>query len=137
MTVRGWNERTKQAISYKATQSDLPGGGKSGGGTSGPKAAAQNMQNRQEVVVDAPVASEQEARDLAISLLRERAYEFIKGTGQVIGVPDLRPGRNVELQGLGTRFSGTYYLKKVEHNLTSNGYLTTFEVRRVFDGGTE
>lgn len=135
VTVRGWNERTRQAISYTATRQDLPGA--PARGASGPAAAEQSMRNRQEVVVDAPVTSEQEARELAISLLRERAYEFITGTGQVIGVPDLRPGYNVELQGLGTRFSGAYYLKRVEHQLTANGYLTSFEVRRVFDGGSE
>ena len=84
-----------------------------------------------------PWPTEQEAKELAISLLRERAYEFITGTGQVIGLPDLRPGDNVELHGLGQRFSGQYYVKKVEHTLGSNGYLTTFEVRRVFDGGVQ
>ena len=40
------------------------------------------------------------------ALLRERAYEFITGTGQAIGLPDLRPGDNVEIEGLGERFSG-------------------------------
>ena len=72
--------------------------------------------------------------ELAISLLRERAYEFIKGTGQVIGVPDLRPGDNLSLKNLGKRFSGDYYVKKVEHALGSSGYFTNFEVRRVYDG---
>jgi phage protein D len=41
----------------------------------------------------------------------------------------------LELKGLGKRFSGEYYVKKVEHTLGSNGYLTQFDVRRVFDGG--
>ena len=88
-------------------------------------------------MVDAPVTTEQEAKDLAIARLRERAYEFITGTGQVIGLPDLRPGDNLELQGLGRRFTGQYYIKKIEHTLGASGYLTTFEVRRVFDGGVQ
>ncbi|MGH9722860.1 MAG: phage late control D family protein [Bryobacteraceae bacterium] len=135
VTVRGWNPRTKQAIFYTATPADLPGA--TSGGTSGPQAAEDNLKGKQDVVVDAPIATEQEAKDLAISLLRERAYEFITGAGQVIGLPDLRPGDNVELQGLGQRFTGQYYVKKVEHTLNNSGYLTNFEVRRVFDGGTE
>lgn len=134
ITVRGWNPRTKQAIVYTATAADLAGA-PSGGGTSGPQAAEESLQGKEDVVVDAPVATEQEAKDLAIARLRERAYEFITGSGQVIGLPDLRPGDNVELQGLGQRFSGPYYVKKVEHALGSSGYLTSFEVRRVFDGG--
>jgi phage protein D len=81
------------------------------------------------------VSSAQEARDLAISLLRERAYEYITGSGQVIGLPDLRPGDNVELDGLGKRFNGTYYVLKVEHTLGTSGYQTRFDVRKPFDGG--
>jgi phage protein D len=134
VTVRGWNSRTKEAISSTATASDLPGA--SGGGTSGPDAARRTLADKQEVVVDAPVTSSEEARDLARSLLRERAYEFITGSARVIGLSDLRPGDNVELQRVGQRFSGTYYVTKVEHTLGSGGYLTSFDVRRVFDGGT-
>jgi phage protein D len=134
LTVRGWNSRTKEVFTYTADAADLPGGGE---GTSGPAAVGQTMGEKREVVVDAPVTSEQEARDLAVSLLRERAYEFITGSGQVIGLPDLRPGQNVELQGLGRRFSGLYYVTQVEHSLGSSGYLTSFEVRRTHDGGVE
>lgn len=135
VTVRGWNPRTKEPIVYTATSADLQDGGE---GANGPAAAAEKLGGKQDMVVDAPVASEQEARDLAISLLSERAYEFITGSGQVIGIPDLRPGDNVDLEGLGRRFSGRYYVKKVEHSLSpSAGYLTNFVVRRVFDGGLE
>lgn len=135
VTVRGWDPQKKEAIEYTADKKDLPGAsGSASGGKSGPEAAEQSVGGKQDVVVDAPVTSEQEAKDLATSLLRERAYEFITGSGQVIGLPDLRPGDNLELKGLGTRFSGEYYVKKVEHALGSNGYLTSFDVRRVFDG---
>ncbi|MFO1119702.1 MAG: hypothetical protein U1E38_06195 [Rhodospirillales bacterium] len=133
LTVRGWNDRTKQAISYTASASDLPGA--STGGTSGPAAAQDRLRGRQEMVVDFPVSTEQEARELAISLLRERAYEFITGSGEILGFPDLRPGDNIDLLGLGRRFGGTYYVRKVGHRLGSGGFFTTFDVRRVFDGG--
>ena len=135
ITVRGWDPEGKQAIVASAGPSDLPNPGN--GGQSGPQAAQQSLQGKQDVVVDAPVASQQEARELAISLLRERSYEFITGTGQVIGLPDLRPGDNIELDGLGSRFSGEYYVKKVEHSLGNAGYMTQFEIRRIFDGGSQ
>jgi phage protein D len=136
VTVRGWDPRKKEAIVYNATSADIKGEQEQG--TNGADAAKQSLSNRQDVVVDAPVSTEQEARDLATSLLRERAYNFIKGTGKVIGLPDLRPGDNVTLKGLGDRFSGSYYVKKVEHVLNSEtGYLSTFEVRRVHDGGAK
>jgi uncharacterized protein len=133
VTVRGWDSRTKQSIVFTADASTLPGAG--GGGTNGPQAVQSAVGGKQEVVVDAPVTSQQEAEELAKSLLAERAYEFITGSGQVIGIPDLRPGDNVELLKLGQRFSGEYYVKKVEHTLGGSGYLTRFDVRRVHDGG--
>jgi phage protein D len=135
VTVRGWDPTTKDVFKYTASAKDLPGLDK--GGTSGPDAVANRLQDRQDIVVDQPVTSQEEARALAISLLRERAYEFIKGSGQVIGLPDLRPGDNLEINGLGKRFSGEYYVLKVEHTLGSSGYLTQFEVRKPFDGGTK
>lgn len=142
VTVRGWDPATKQPISYTAGPSDLPGGG-GGGGTSGPQAAQGRLNNRQVTVVDRPVTSVQEARDYAMSLLRERAYQFLTGSGQIIGLPDLRPGDNLELHGLGKRFGGTsdrpiqYHVTKVMHTLGGSGYQTQFDVRSTTDGGTQ
>jgi uncharacterized protein len=140
VTVRGWDPKTKKKISYKATQKDLPEA--KSAGTNGPKTAAEKLGAREDIVVDQPVSSAQEARDLAISQLRERAYQFLTGTGRVIGLPDMRPGDLVELLGLGKRFSGPpekpiqYYVKKVTHTLGGSGYQSQFEVRSTADGGT-
>jgi phage protein D len=137
VTVRGWDPRTKQAIVYKSTPQDLPGAAGQPAGQSGPEAAAEAMPDRQEVVVDAPVATEEEAKELAQSLLRERAYEFITATGRIAGLPELRPGDNLEVYGLGRRFSGSYFVKRVEHTLGSSGFFTEFAGRRIHDGGTD
>ena len=140
VTVRGWDPAAKQSISYTATPRDLPENPSQG--SNGPQTARDRLADRQDFVVDQPVANAQEARDLAISHLRERAYGFLTGTGRVIGLPDMRPGDLVELRGLGQRFSGTsskpipYAVKKVTHTLGSSGYQTQFEVRSTADGGT-
>jgi uncharacterized protein len=136
VTVRGWDPRTKQAISFTATAEHLPPAAPEGEGESGPQAASAAMPDRQDVVVDAPVASDEEARELAVSLLRERAYEFITATGRIAGLPELRPGDNLEVYGLGRRFSGSYFVKRVEHTLGSSGFFTEFTGRRIHDGGT-
>lgn len=133
VTVKGWDPTTKSIIKYSATANDLP---TTGSGENGPSAIATRLADREDIVVDQPVTSQQEAQFLAISLLRERAYSYITGTGQVIGLPDLRPGDMVFLKCLGKRFTGNYYLTKVEHTLGSSGYLTSFEARNYFDGGT-
>jgi phage protein D len=121
-------------IQYTATASDLP---TSSSGENGPSTVATRFSDRQDIVVDHPVTSQQEAKTLAIAMLRERAYSYITATGQVIGLPDLRPGNQVEVEGLGKRFSGKYYVTKCEHALGSSGYLTTLTVRNYSDGGTK
>lgn len=136
LTVRGWDPRTKQQIAFTATAENLPAGQNSADGESGPQAADSAAGGRQEVLVDAPVTSAEEAKELAIALLRERSYEFITATGRVAGLPELRPGDNLEIFGLGLRFSGTYFVKRVEHTLGSNGFFTTFTGRRIHQGGT-
>jgi phage protein D len=134
VTVRGWDPRTKQAIAFTATAENLPAGQNSADGQSGPEVAESTLGGRQEVLIDAPVTSDQEARELAISLLRERAYEFITATGRVAGLPELRPGDNLEIYGLGQRFSGAYFVKRVEHALNTSGFFTTFTGRRIHQG---
>jgi uncharacterized protein len=134
VTVRGWDDRNKQVIIETARAEDLPG---AEDGESGPQAASRALRAKPDVVVDAPVASVEEARTLALSLLAERSYEFVTGAGQVIGLPDLRPGDNVELDLAGSRrFSGSYYVKKVTHTINDSGYRTDFEVRRTSQGRT-
>lgn len=128
VTVHGWNPDTKEPIIAKAGPADLPQ--QAGTGESGPAVAQRTQTGKQDVVVDAPVASEEEALVLARALLLRRAYKFITATGQIIGKPELRPGNNLDLSGLG-RFDGSYYVTRVEHVIDQNGYLTTFDARRM------
>ncbi len=139
ITVRGWDSRLKQAIVATVSAKDLEdvdksGGGKAKGGKSGPETAAAAMDGKHDVVVDAKVSTQEEARRYAVALLTERAGLFVTGTGESIGLPDLRPGDNVELSRLGKRFDGTYYVTKVEHLINESGYRTKFDVRKYRDG---
>jgi Bacteriophage probable baseplate hub protein len=136
VTVRGWDPLSKRPITYTAGERDLPPRSNASG-MNGPQVAEERLNRKSDIVVDQPVISAEEAQDLAISLLRERAYAYITGSGQVIGLPDLRPGDNVELCKLGRRFEGVYHVLKVEHTLGSAGYLTKFDVRKLYDGGLE
>jgi phage protein D len=134
--VRGWDPTTKQAITHKATPENTAGVSGSGAAT-GPAAAARLggvVDSRREVVIDAPVASVEEARHLAEALLTERAYEFLTGHGKAIGLPEMRPGDNVVIEGVGSRFGGTYFVTGVTHTLNSSGFLTEFDVRKTYEG---
>jgi phage protein D len=130
VTVRGWNPRTKSGLMYRATRNDLP----PGRGLSGPVATDEAFGGRGETVIDAPVATEQEARELAVALLRERSYGFVTATGRIAGLPELTAGDNLDVHGVGARFSGRYYVLRAVHTLDTSGFFTEFTGRRVYDG---
>jgi phage protein D len=127
--VRGWDPRTKQPIVGTAKAGDLPSS--AAADRSGPAKADSRTRK---IVYDAPVASVDEARRLAISLLMERANAYTKGTAQVIGQPDLRPDDTVEIGGVGCRFEGRYHVTKVVHTLGASGFTTSFDVDRPVEG---
>lgn len=135
VTVRGWDPATKSVILGHADGNSLPG--KAGKGTSGPALVRDRLGDKQEIIVDRPVQSQREADDLARAVLLKRSYEFLTATGQCIGQPDMRPGDNVRVGGLGQRFNGDYYIKKTTHTFGASGYMTEFEVRGLHDGGVQ
>ncbi|MFC4502841.1 MULTISPECIES: phage late control D family protein [Streptomyces] len=132
VTVRGWDPRRKREIVGTATQADLQA--ERDAGRSGPAVAAEEMGDREEVIVDRPVSSEQEARTIAVSVLSGRSYDFVTCAGQLAGLPELVPGDSLRIGGVGGRFGGSYYTTKVTHSFNSSGFLTSFEARRTSEG---
>ena len=70
-----------------------------------------------------------EADQRAKAALNERAKQFLTGEGEVVGLPEVRPDRNVQLDGLGVPFSKVYYIQQATHKIDSNGYRTRFKVK--------
>jgi uncharacterized protein len=79
------------------------------------------------------VSSEDHAKSLAKSILLKKNEEVLKGSGESIGIPDILAGTNIKLQGLGTKFSRTYYINQTNHSISNSGYKTTFNVKKVPD----
>jgi uncharacterized protein len=135
VTVRGWNSRTKKKFEYKATSKDLP---KTGGkGKTGPERVEKQLTAKEDVIVDHPVQSQQEAKTMAIQMLTENANHYFKGSGEAMGDPRILPGVNLELTRLGNRFDGIYYVTKAAHTFGAAGYTTSFDVERLTDNHKE
>lgn len=79
---------------------------------------------------DQQVNSQEEAVTVARAELERRAIEYITGRGSCIGNPQLASRTVIHLKGLGSRFSGTYYVTSTTHSIDANGYRTEFEVKR-------
>ena len=63
----------------------------------------------------------------------------IKATGELDGTMYghvLLPGDPVDIDGVGDKYSGTWYVMQVEHRFDANGYLQSFEVARNAYGGS-
>ncbi|TCK22870.1 phage baseplate assembly protein V [Pseudonocardia endophytica] len=74
------------------------------------------------------VTSPLDAATLARSLLEEISEGLYEGSGETVGDPGLRAGDQVEIRGVGKRFSGRYRLRQVTHTYDGGGYRTSFEV---------
>ncbi len=46
-----------------------------------------------------------------------------------VGTPELIAGRCITLKGVSESMEGDYFLQKVCHRFTGEGYYTTFEVK--------
>lgn len=109
--VLGWDTREKQAVVAAAGASD----------------AASTV----ETFVRTTVESQPDADQLATAALDNAMFDFIRGDARARGRTDVRAGRVVTFDGLGSRFSGDYYVTSVVHRYSRReGYLTDFRVQR-------
>lgn len=126
VTVRGW-DRAKQAVIEESVDWSDPKLKRLN-----PKLAEIVMQcdPREERVVMRPVFSKEQARDEARAILLGRAQDLVKVSGTTIGLPDLRAGSRLVLGGIGSRFSGEYFVTESTHTFNQDGYATKFSARR-------
>lgn len=73
---------------------------------------------------------EDRARLQATAVLRRSARQFLTVDITTPGVPGLRPGRHVNVQGFHAPFDGIYYVTQTVHSLSAVGYLTVSSLRR-------
>lgn len=128
VTVRGWDNVQKKPITYTATRQDLVTKGV--GPRGGQDKIEKSVEAKAEIVATKPVESDAEARTLAIQILEGIAKDMVKGNGSVPGLPDVRAGTVLEIDGLGDRFSGRYFVVSTTHAIGDSGYTTQFECRR-------
>jgi len=80
-------------------------------------------------ISDAPVGNQEEADALARSVMSRIANAYLDAEGTCRGAPGLRAGSTVRIEGVGTRFSGTYRITSTSHQFRgAAGYETRFRV---------
>jgi uncharacterized protein len=126
--VKGWIPEDKEEVVGKAAAGKE--GSKMGGKTTGPKAVETFGKSVSTVVIQ-PVASKEEADQIALGQFKDMAIAYINAEGTCPGIPTLKIAKVIEVTGVGKRFSGMYYVTSTEHNYSENqGYTTLFTARR-------
>jgi phage baseplate assembly protein gpV len=118
VTVRGWDPISKEVVEGK-------GAGAAGSG-------GQVLQ-----VGDRIVRTTEEAKRLAQSIADGIDRTARAGRGLLRpGKPAIMPGATADVGGIGSTFSGPYYVDEVSHSFTAASYSTAFELGRatVSDG---
>lgn len=131
--VRSWDYSRKELISEIARSEKVvteTGNGK-GSRTS---TAFKNNKPPQISVVDQPVFNSKEAETMAQALCDELGGEFVYADAKAEGDPRIRPGRTIELKGMGDRYSGKYYVTETRHFYSQRVYTTEFSVRGLRSG---
>jgi phage protein D len=128
VTVRGWDTVNKKKIEATAKRSEIKVKGVGSAGNQ--ETIEQSFKQRKEIVATKPIESEAEAKTLALSTLEAIAKDMVKGSGSTVGLTDLRAGSVIQLDGMGQRFSGKYFVTGTTHAIGESGYTTQFECRR-------
>jgi phage protein D len=136
VTVNGWNRTTKKPITGKASLETLKDNPKDKSKIDPKFNLNRDLLDllacdaREEHVVDEPVFTQKQADERARAILLDRSKELVKASATCIGLPDLRAGQRVRITGLGTRFSGEYFVTGTTHTINDSGYITKFDARR-------
>ncbi len=69
-------------------------------------------------------------QDVAESRFKHAELQQVQATAKIIGLPTLRAKQNIEVRGIGKKFSGIYYVQTVRHTIGGNGYSCDLTLRK-------
>ena len=128
VTVRYWNGVKKKMEQVVADRAKLPTKGLSD--DQALKRFEQSFLDSQDVICEQPFRDKQAAQKYADAVMADIAKGFVTAKGSTFGTPGLRAGSTVQVDGLGSIFSGHYYVTATTHSIGAAGYVTEFECRR-------
>ena len=97
-------------------------------GKTGGAAAQAAFGAAESIITDQPVFTADEATALANGLSNDISRDFFQAEGTCTGDPRVKAGYKVTIKGVGTRFSGKYFVTSATHIYNANGYETRFSI---------
>ncbi|MFQ5647483.1 MAG: phage late control D family protein, partial [bacterium] len=80
--------------------------------------------------IPTPHQHAREVEKLAKGKNQEAQLDQLEAEATVVGIPTIAAKELIEITGVGTKFSGNYYLKQVRHEIGAGGYLMQMELKR-------
>ena len=127
-TVRGWDPKTKKEV--EGTESSATSQTSAGVLLAGSQTTLLAFGSNEEVILDdKAVRSKGEADKMAAGHMANNQNQFIRASGDLDkGNPSLQVGAKANIQGVGLRFSGSYFITGVRHTWRAGKYSEHFEV---------
>jgi phage protein D len=125
--ARAWDPMRKAPLVSTSPAVRVPA---MGGGNTGVRTATSAFGAATVTAGTVPLASVAEADALAQGRQLETALRYVEADAEGPGLPGLRTGTTVRIEGAGERFSGVYYVAQVTHTFGGGRYRTAFRVRR-------
>ena len=113
--VRGWDGILKKPLLGKAETVSMVIGGSEGFKQAGKAHYGSPSSGRVLSIVDVPVASAGEAKEIAQSIMDKLSMDWMTADVVIEGRPDLHAGVVVELAEFGTRYSGECLVEGCQH----------------------
>lgn len=127
--VRGWDMTKKEKITAEAASSKALV--KLNGSDLGAKLAEKAHGAREILYPGTPLFEPGEADALVQARLDQLTSAYAQGTGTCQGDFEIQPGTVIDIQGVGERASGEYYVDRVLHHFQPGlGYSSHFQVHR-------
>lgn len=126
--VRGWDVSRKEPFTARALIEQAPeyNAKLSPTGTLQIKGESSTISERV-IYADGRVKSVAEAQTSADAELAKQRRNLLTAEGSSIGNTDIQPGSTLILSNMG-RFNGNYVVKTARHDISQNGYRTSFEL---------
>lgn len=125
--VRGWDVGQKREIIGRAgrpvSRTDVEDQGTGGSATANAFALSARA-----IVVDQPVSTQMEADHLAQAICNDLGEAFLTAEGTCAGNPHLMAGTIAQIDGLGPRYSGSYFITRATHRYETGGHTTEITV---------
>lgn len=121
VVVRSWNHLENTVIEGKATKINKLGTNSKTG------VDIMNSLGKDHIeYVNANVESIEEAKSRAEAILNNYGMLLLRAEGECVGIPEIRAGRYMQINGVGQKYSQLYYITSANHFITESGYITSF-----------